>query len=78
MLRFSWFLGVSEGVRALKLVRTVWLLRVSSWVLSPLSNSSIKNILWLYITLNRTPNIDCHWVGAVPKFQGSRVLGSGL
>ena len=30
--------------------------------------------LRLYIALNRTPNIDCYWVGAVPKFQalGSR------
>ena len=24
-------------------------------------------IIWLYIALNRTPNIDCYWVGAVPK-----------
>ena len=61
---------MSEGVRALKLVRTVGFLRVSSWVLPPLSNSWIINILWLYIyiALNRTPNIDCYWVGAVPKF----------
>ena len=23
-------------------------------------------IIWLHIALNRTPNIDCYWVGAVP------------
>ena len=23
--------------------------------------------IWFYIALNRTPNIDCYWVGAVPK-----------
>ena len=37
------------------------------WVLPPLSNSWIINIIWLYIALNRTPNIDCYWVGAVPE-----------
>ena len=35
------------------------------WVLPPLSNSWIITIIWLYIALNRTPNIDCYWVGAV-------------
>ena len=37
------------------------------WVLPPLSNSWIINILELHIALNRTPNIDCYWVGAVPN-----------
>ena len=37
------------------------------WVLPPLSNSRIIIIIWLYIALNRTPNIDCYWVGAVPN-----------
>ena len=37
------------------------------WMLPPLSNSWITVIIWLYIALNRTPNIDCYWVGAVPK-----------
>ena len=37
------------------------------WVLPPLSNSWIIVIIWLYIALNRTPNIDCYWVGAVPN-----------
>ena len=37
------------------------------WVLPPLSNSWMIFIVWLYIALNRTPNIDCYWVGAVPK-----------
>ena len=33
----------------------------------PISNSRIINITWLYLALNRTPNIDCYWVGAVPN-----------
>ena len=37
------------------------------WVLSPLSNSWIIIIIWLYIALSRTPNIDSYWVGAVPN-----------
>ena len=36
-------------------------------VLSPLSSSWLINIIWLYMALHRTPNIDCYWVGAVPK-----------
>ena len=32
----------------------------------PLSNSWTTTIIWLYIALNRTPSIDCCWVGAVP------------
>ena len=36
---------------------------------APLSNSWIIIIIWLYIALNRTPNIDCYWVGAVPNFR---------
>ena len=31
------------------------------------TNSWIIIIIWVYITLNRTPNIDCYWVGAVPN-----------
>ena len=30
-------------------------------------DSWIITIIWLYIALNRTPIIDCYWVGAVPK-----------
>ena len=37
------------------------------WVLPPLTNSWIIIMISLYIALNRTPNIDCYWVGAVPK-----------
>ena len=33
----------------------------------PLSNSWIIVIIWLYIALSRTPNIDCYSVGAIPK-----------
>ena len=38
-----------------------------NWVLPPLSNSWMINITWVYIALNRSPNIDCYWVGAVPN-----------
>ena len=34
---------------------------------TPLSNSWIIIIIGLYIAFNRTPNMDCYWVGAVPK-----------
>ena len=45
------------------------------WVLPHLSNSWIMHVIWVYIALNRTPNIDCYWVGAVPKiYLGSRVV----
>ena len=37
------------------------------WVLPPLSNSWIIIIIWLYIALNRTPNIDCYWRGQYPR-----------
>ena len=26
-------------------------------------------IRWIYIALNRTPSIDCYWVGAVPNLK---------
>ena len=42
------------------------------WVLPPLSNSWIISIVCLYIALNRTPNIDCYWGGAVPNGLGLR------
>ena len=35
--------------------------------IAALSNSWIIFLIWLYIALNRTPNMDCYWVGAVPK-----------
>ena len=44
-------------------------------VLPPFSNSWIIIIIWLYIAPHRNPNIDCYWVGALPKVQG---LGSAL
>ena len=39
------------------------------WVLLPLTNSWIIDIMWLYIALNRIPSIDCYWVGGVPKVE---------
>ena len=35
-----------------------------AWVLPPLSNSWIIVIIWLYVALNRTPNVDCYWGGS--------------
>ena len=32
-----------------------------NWVLPPLSNSWIMNIMWVYIALSRTPTINCYW-----------------
>ena len=40
---------------------------------APLSNSWIINIIWLYIALNRTPNIDCYWGGGSTQGLGFRV-----
>ena len=34
---------------------------------APPSNSWTIIIIWFYIALNRTPNIDCYWGGAVPQ-----------
>ena len=39
------------------------------WVLPPLSNSWIIHMRRLYIALNRTPNMDCYCVGAVPNLK---------
>ena len=44
-------------------------------VLPPLSNSWITFLIWLYIALNRIPNIDCYCAGAVPKVQGLGNIG---
>ena len=51
---------------------TYYISRQSLWNLyrlgtAPLGNSWIIIRTWLYIALNRTPNIDCFWVGAVPN-----------
>ena len=36
-------------------------------------------IIWLYITLNRTLNINCYWVGAVPNLNPKpQALDSGM
>ena len=39
------------------------------WVLPPLTNSWIILLTWINTALNRTPNMDCYWVGAVPKLE---------
>ena len=64
------------GLRAL-LVRGVstmwiaifWQCRIEHWLgTAPLRNSWIISIIGLYIALiNWTSNMDCYWVGAVPK-----------
>ena len=35
-------------------------------MLPPLGNCWIIIVIWLYIALNRTPNIDCYWGGQYP------------
>ena len=49
---------------------------------APLSNSWMIIVIWLYIALNRTPNIDCYWMGGstqVPKRSECRILkGEGF
>ena len=47
------------------------------WVLPPLINSWIIFIIGLDIVLNRTPNIDCYWEGAVPNLNPKPVSTSG-
>ena len=37
---------------------------VLGWILPPLRNSWTINIIWLYLALNRTPNMDCYWGGS--------------
>ena len=37
---------------------------------APLSNSWIIIMIWLYIGLKRTPNIDCYWGGGGGSIQG--------
>ena len=37
--------------------------------LPPLSNSRIISKIWLFIALNRTPNIDCYWGGSTQCIQ---------
>ena len=70
--------ALGQGIRGLGLaVLTFWSLDLEVqglWsrvmqvpALPSLSNSWIIIIIWLYIALDRTPNIDCYWVGAVPK-----------
>ena len=39
---------------------------------APLSNSWIIIRIWLLIALNRTANIDCYWMGAVPNLNPSK------
>ena len=41
----------------------------------PLSNSWIVSIIWVYIALNRTPNIDCYWGGSTQAISG--LAGNG-
>ena len=47
------------------------------WILPPLSNSWVIIKIWIYTALNRTTNIDCYCVGAVPNL-GSRNVHSAL
>ena len=48
------------------------------WVLPPLSYGWTITIIGLYIALNRTPNIDGYWVGAVPKIYPTPTLPGSM
>ena len=48
-------------------------LKLPGWVLSPLSNSWIISIIWLYIALTMTLNIDCYWGGSTQGIEASRL-----
>ena len=41
---------------------------------SPLTNSWIIIVIWLYLALNRTPNIDCYLAGST-QYVGFLALG---
>ena len=45
------------------------------WVLPHITNSWIISIIWSYIALNRTPDIDCYWGGG--STQGMIILNKG-
>ena len=55
--------GLEGGVTAF--LGSYWFM---FWVLPPLSNSWIRIIIWLYIALNRTPNVDCYCGGQYPIY----------
>ena len=61
-------LGVS-GLGVLKSLDSVEGLRFKVGYCPPQQQLDKEFIIGLYIALNRTPNIDCYWVGAVPKFK---------
>ena len=42
---------------------------------APLSNSWIIIRIWAYIALNRTPNMDCYWMGQYPKAFTMKQMG---
>ena len=48
---------------------------VMRWVLPPLSSSWIIIIIWLYIALNRTPNVDCYWGGCTQLIYFTQHVG---
>ena len=65
VVEYLHFLNASQVARAFSLPRLGGLGHLVTK--GALSNSWIITIIWWYIALNRTPNIDCYWVGAVPK-----------
>ena len=70
-------LAATRVITGLSLITPTPRMQTICWVLPPLSNSWIIIILWLYIALNRTLNIDCYWVGAVPKPYESHKIITG-
>ena len=58
MVHIMWEFGL--GDRLLRKCFPYFGFLYKHWVLPPFSNSWIIIIVWLYIALNRTLNIDCY------------------
>ena len=71
-MRFGF--GMQLSLPVVPLLLTFFFYLFLLWVLPPLSNNGITTIILLYIALNRTPDIDCYWEGAVPNFYYSMSL----
>ena len=61
---------LGRNIGAVRRSTSLRILSSIAYLLGPfplLSNSWIIGVIWLYVALHSTPNIDCYWVGAVPN-----------
>ena len=70
LTRHTWPLNIREILTADHMGFHVSL----GWILPPLSNSWIRITIRLYVALTRT-NLDCYWLGAVPKGWAGYIAG---